>query len=90
MPRYSVSQPVRQLEAPRLLKGQGKYTDDVALPNQAYAIFLRSPYAHAEITKIDIAKAEAMPGVLKILTGEDYQADNLGPVRGISPFKNVF
>ncbi|MEC8622205.1 MAG: molybdopterin cofactor-binding domain-containing protein, partial [Pseudomonadota bacterium] len=87
MPRYSVSQPVRQLEAPRLLKGQGKYTDDVALPNQAFAIFLRSPHAHAEIKKIDIAKAEAMPGVLTILTGEDYQADNLGPVRGISPFK---
>ena len=66
MPRYSVSQPVRQLEAPRLFKGHGKYTDDVALPNQSFAIFLRSPYAHAEIKKIDVGRAEAMPGILKI------------------------
>ena len=87
MPRYSVSQSVRQLEAPRLLKGDGKYTDDVALANQSFAIFLRSPYAHAEIKRIDVARAEAMPGILKILTGEDYQADNLGSVKGISPFK---
>jgi len=87
MPRYSVSQPVRQLEAPRLLKGQGRYTDDVTLPNQAFAVFLRSPYAHAEIKSIDTAEARALPGVLEILTGEDYAAEGLGPVRGISPFK---
>ncbi|MEK9684370.1 MAG: xanthine dehydrogenase family protein molybdopterin-binding subunit [Rhodospirillaceae bacterium] len=87
MPRYSISQPVRQLEAPRLLKGQGRYTDDVVLSSQAFAIFLRSPYAHAVIKSIDADYARQMPGVLGVLTGEDYVADGLGPVRGISPFQ---
>jgi carbon-monoxide dehydrogenase large subunit len=87
MTRYSISQPVRQVEAPRLLKGQGRFTDDVTFDNQAYAVFLRSPHAHAEILNIDTRAALQMPGVLAILTGEDYAADGLGDVRGISPAK---
>ena len=38
MTRFSISQPVRQVEAPRLLQGRGRYTDDVTLDNQAYAV----------------------------------------------------
>ncbi|MEE2760550.1 MAG: xanthine dehydrogenase family protein molybdopterin-binding subunit [Pseudomonadota bacterium] len=87
MTRYSISQPVTQLEAPRLLTGQGRYTDDVKLPFAAHAVFLRSPHAHAEINSIDTAEAKAMPGVLKVLTGGDYAFERLGPVRGISPGK---
>ena len=87
MTRYAISQPVTQVEAPRLLTGQARYTDDVTLPRQAFAVFLRSPHAHADIVRLDKSAAEAMPGVLAVLTGADYAADGLGPVRGISPLR---
>ena len=87
MPRYSISQPVRQVEAPRLLMGKGRYAGDVYLDRQAHAVFLRSPHAHAEIVKIDTTAAKQMPGVIEILTGEDYAADGLGGLTGISPAK---
>jgi carbon-monoxide dehydrogenase large subunit len=87
MTRYSISQPVTQVEAPRLVSGKGKFTDDLFLPQQAVGAFLRSPYAHADIVSIDTSKAASLPGVLAILTGEDYAADGLGVVRGISPLK---
>ncbi len=87
MARYSISQPVTQVEAPRLLTGQGCYTDDITLPRQAHAVFLRSPHAHADIVSLDKTEAEKMPGVLAILTGEDYDNDRLGNVMGPSPLK---
>ena len=87
MTRYSISQPVTMIEAPRLLTGRGRYTDDVKLPFAAHAVFLRSPHAHAEINGIDASAARAMPGVLAVLTGADYEDDGLGFVRGISPGK---
>lgn len=85
MTRFSISQPVRQVEAPRLLQGRGRFTDDVTLDNQAYAVFLRSPHAHAQIVSVDTRAALQMPGVVAVLTGEDYAADGLGDVRGPSP-----
>ena len=87
MTRYSISQPVRQVEAPRLMKGQGRFTDDIMLDRQAHAVFLRSPHAHAEIVSMDVSAANQMPGVYAILTGEDYAADGLGDVKGLSPAK---
>ena len=87
MTRYAISQPVTQVEAPRLLTGRGRYTDDVTLPRQAVAVFLRSPHAHADIVRIDSTVAETMPGVLAILTGHDYAADGLGHVMGMSPLR---
>ena len=87
MTRYSISQPVRQVEAARLMRGQGRFTDDVVLDRQAHAVFLRSPHAHADIVRIEASSAKQMPGVLAILTGDDYAADRLGDVRGLSPAK---
>jgi len=87
MVRYAISQPVTQVEAPRLLTGNGRYTDDIQLQHQTYAIFLRSPYAHAEISNIDCSTAKTMPGVLSILTGEDYQNDKIGNLTGLSPMR---
>ena len=83
--QIETGQPVPRTEDPRLLRGHGKYTDDFTLPHQAQAVFLRSPHAHAEIVSIDRSAAEAMPGVLAILTGEDYVADGLGDIIGGSP-----
>ncbi len=87
MPRYSISQPVLQVEAPRLLTGQGRYTDDVQLINQCHVVFLRSPYAHADISHIDTRQAKQMPGVIAVLTGEDVRGDGLGNVPGNTPPK---
>ena len=75
---FAIGQPVSRLEDPRLLKGLGRYVDDLDLPGQAYAFILRSPHAHARIRAIDAGAAQAMPGVLGVLTGADCEADGLG------------
>jgi len=75
-----IGQPVRRKEDLRLVTGKGSYTDDVNLPGQAYAVFVRSPHAHARIRAIDIAPAMTVPGVLAVLTGRDLVADGLQPI----------
>ncbi|MBL6957370.1 MAG: xanthine dehydrogenase family protein molybdopterin-binding subunit [Rhodospirillales bacterium] len=85
MGQFAIGQPVPRTEDPRLLTGNGRFTDDVSFPNQAYAVFLRSPYAHADIRSIDTDAARSMPGVLAVLTGEEYAADGLGDILGPSP-----
>lgn len=69
---------VRRKEDHRYITGSGRYTDDLALPGQAHAYFLRSPHAHANIKSIDASAALAMPGVLTVLTGEDLAKDKIG------------
>ncbi len=58
----------------RFIKGRGKYVDDIVLPRMTYAAMVRSPYAHATINGIDTGAAEAMPGVLRVLTAKDFEA----------------
>src|SRR5579864_1847742 len=72
-----IGQSVLRKEDRRLLTGKGRFTDDLTLPNQSYAVILRSPHAHARIRAIDIARAISAPGVLAVLTGRDYEADGL-------------
>ena len=72
-----IGQSVLRKEDRRLLTGQGRFTDDLTLPNQSYAVILRSPHAHARISAIETAHALAAPGVLAILTGRDYAAEGL-------------
>ena len=72
-----IGKPVRRKEDTRLLTGNGRYTDDFKLPDQAYAVIVRSPYPHAEINRINTNDAAKMPGVLGIFTGEDCAADQL-------------
>jgi aerobic carbon-monoxide dehydrogenase large subunit len=76
----TIGQPLRRKEDLRLVRGNGRYSDDVSLPGQAYAAILRSPHAHARIRGIDTAAARAMPGVLAVLTGADVTADGLKDV----------
>ena len=76
----TIGKPLRRKEDLRLLTGAGRYSDDVSLPGQAYAVLVRSPHAHARIVSIDSAAARAMPGVLAVLTGADVEADGLKPV----------
>ena len=64
---------IRRKEDYRFLTGAGNYTDDIVQTNQAFAVFVRSPHAHANIKSIDLAKAKAMPGVVEIFTGKDIE-----------------
>ena len=72
-----IGQPVRRKEDVRLLRGAGRFSDDINLPGQTYAAFLRSPHAHARILKIETAAAGAAPGVMGVLTAADCLADGL-------------
>jgi carbon-monoxide dehydrogenase large subunit len=69
---------VARKEDYRFLTGAGQYTDDVSLPNQAYAAFVRSPHAHARIQGIRLDKAKKAPGVLGIFTGQDLANAKVG------------
>jgi aerobic carbon-monoxide dehydrogenase large subunit len=74
----TIGTPVRRREDYRFLTGQGTYTDDINRPGQLYACILRSPHAHARITVIDTAAAQAAPGVVAVYTGKDMAADGVG------------
>src|SRR6267142_5248237 len=83
--RYGVGQPVPRTEDPTLLRGEGRYTDDLNEPGQAYAWMVRSPHAHGVLRRIDVEKAKGMPGVLAIYTGADLAA--YGPHKCMLDFK---
>src|SRR5437870_12064086 len=65
---------IKRLEDPRLLTGRGRYLDDLGLPRMLFASFVRSPYAHARIVRIDAAAARALPGVVAVVTADDLRA----------------
>jgi carbon-monoxide dehydrogenase large subunit len=69
---------IQRKEDYRFLTGAGQYTDDVTLPGQTHAAFVRSPHAHARIKSIDTTKAKAASGVLAVYTGDDIAAAKLG------------
>ena len=87
MSKYGIGQPVLRFEDPRLLRGQGRYINDVNLPGQAYAVFVRSPHAHALIKSIDVEAARKSPGVVAVYTGHDVVADGLGMPKANMPRK---
>ncbi len=68
-----VGQPLPRKEEGRLLRGKGKFIDDIKLREMCWLRFVRSPYAHARIVSIDTAAAEAVPGVVTVLTGSDIE-----------------
>ena len=69
---------VERKEDKRFLTGKGRYTSDINIANQTYAIFIRSPHARAKIKKIDTSKALKSSGVVEILTGEHIAQDKIG------------
>jgi carbon-monoxide dehydrogenase large subunit len=78
--RFAVGQPVPRSEDPVLLRGAGRYSDDVSVSGQAYAVMVRSHHAHGNIRGIDTDTARAMPGVLAIYTAADLAAGGIGPL----------
>ena len=88
MGQFGIGQAVRRTEDVRFITGKGRYTDDEADPRQAYAVFLRSPHAHARIESIAIDAAKRAPGVLAVYTGADIAAAKLGTIQCVAPLKN--
>ena len=72
MGEYALGQPVPRFEDPRLIRGGGRYADDIAMPGMVHGVVVRSQHAHAKILKIDTARAAKAPGVLAVLTGDDW------------------
>jgi carbon-monoxide dehydrogenase large subunit len=84
--KFAVGQSVPRKEDPTLLRGRGRYTDDVSLPGQAYAVMVRSQNAHGVIRSIDTEAARKMPGVLGVYTAADLKG--YGPLKCVVPFNN--
>jgi carbon-monoxide dehydrogenase large subunit len=78
MTKFGIGQAITRREDQRLLTGQGKYIDDVSLPNEAHLVFVRSPHPRARIRSIDVSAARSAPGVLSVFTGKDLAADDIG------------
>jgi len=85
-----IGKSVKRVEDNRLLKGEGKYTDDFNMPNQTFAVYVRSPHAHANLVSVDISAAKAMDGVINVFTGKDIKdAGIVGSICGWQvDFKN--
>jgi aerobic carbon-monoxide dehydrogenase large subunit len=77
---HRIGQPIRRREDLRLVTGGDRYSDDLTLPSHAYAMMVRSPYAHALIRSLETEAAAAMPGVLAVLTSEDVRQVGLNPM----------
>ena len=84
--KFGVGQPVRRSEDPKLVRGEGCYTDDLSRPGQAYAVMVRSRDAHGVIKSIDTTAAKSMPGVLGVYTASDLSA--YGPLKCLLPLKS--
>jgi len=77
-------------KAKRAVHGRGRYTDDITLPRTVHAAFVRSPYAHANITTIDVEAAKAHPGVVLVMTGAELKEMCTGPWLGtLSVFETM-
>jgi aerobic carbon-monoxide dehydrogenase large subunit len=87
--KFGIGQPVHRKEDPRLLRGQGRYADDIALPGQAFARVVRSHHAHGRLRGIDAAAALALPGVLAVYTAADFVCAGYGAILCKLPLKNA-
>jgi aerobic carbon-monoxide dehydrogenase large subunit len=75
MPVQHVGRPLKRLEDPKLITGRDPYVNDVQVADALTMVVVRSPYAHAEIERIDVGAARAVPGVVAVLTGADVNAE---------------
>jgi aerobic carbon-monoxide dehydrogenase large subunit len=87
MGEYALGQPVPRFEDLRLVRGGGRYVDDMTLPGMAFGFVLRSPYAHARIRRLDTSAALQARGVIAVLTHEDWVAAGFGDLPTAAGFK---
>ena len=88
MKKFGIGQSVPRFEDARLLTGQGRYTDDIHLANEAHACFVRSPHAHARLGRIETAEAIATPSVIAVLIGAEFHQAGLGTIPNMVPLQN--
>jgi carbon-monoxide dehydrogenase large subunit len=82
--KFAVGQGVTRKEDPTLLRGEGRYTDDINVAGQAHAVMVRSRYGHGTIRSISVDAARKLPGVLGVYTAADLDAAGFKPLQ--SPF----
>src|ERR1700736_491058 len=70
-PNSYIGKTVPRPNLDRLLQGRGLYVSDIELPRMAHVVFVRSPYAHARITRIDTTEAKRLSGVIAVVTGQE-------------------
>ncbi len=75
--KFAVGQPVSRKEDPVLLRGEGRYTDDLNRPDQLYGVMVRSRMAHGIINSIDVEAARDMPGVRAVILAADLSAGGI-------------
>ncbi|MEI5996380.1 xanthine dehydrogenase family protein molybdopterin-binding subunit [Paraburkholderia bengalensis] len=92
-----IGKPIPRVEDQRFVTGNGQYTDDIRVDGQVHAAFLRSPHAHAALRSIDVTAAQAAPGVIAVLIGQDYLDDGFqgvdhvpNPVDAVDATKKAF
>ena len=88
MAKFGFSQSTRRAEDNRFLTGKGRYTDDLNLAGQAWGWVVRSPHAHARINGVDTAAAKAAPGVVDVITGDEFEAADANHVPTMVPMTN--
>lgn len=87
--RFGSGRSVARVEDDDLVRGQGRFADNVPVPDQVYAAFLRSPHPHARILRIDTRAAQPLPGVLRVLTGGDLVAAGVRPLPASADFRRA-
>lgn len=78
--RVAIGQSVQRREDLRFITGRGRYVDDIVFPDQAYAVFVRSPHAHALLRGVDVSMSRQMPGVIGVFTGADLRRAGVGSI----------
>ena len=79
--RFAIGQPVSRKEDPVLLRGEGRYTDDLNLTGELHAVMVRSRVAHGVLRGVDASEARAMPGVHAVYVAADLTAAGIGPMQ---------
>ena len=80
MREFDIGSSIPRVEDLTLLRGRGRYTDDISMAGEARLYVLRAPHASARITRIDTSAAKAAPGVIAVFTGDDLKADGIGDI----------
>ncbi|TAJ83952.1 xanthine dehydrogenase family protein molybdopterin-binding subunit [Reyranella sp.] len=86
---FGKAQYIKRVEDDRLLTGTGGFTDNLTRPNQAHVVLVRSPHAHAKITRIDTAEAKKAPGVVAVFTWDDMAKEGAGDFSFPAMFPNA-
>ena len=87
--RFGSGQSVKRVEDDALLRGEGRFCDNMKVAGELYACFVRSPHPHARIMGIETGAAAAVPGVARILTGDELVRAGVKPIPGSADFKRA-